>query len=401
MNKFGAFFENFYKHIKDVKPDQLKKVLAEIDKIVELAKGLNKLNTDGMKNFGEGLKAVANGAIKDFIKEFDNAKSKIEKAANDMLDNFRTAVNKNKLIFEETFSSLAQDCVNGLYNKNDKFTVAGKDAIGYFMDGVLSMNNDIVSSAQKAMNGFINGIGSKKGDVQFEAVTVVIFAVSAIKDKYNDFYNAGIYLIDGFILGIKSNISKVETAAKEMANTAAQASKKTLDEHSPSRVGYEIGEFFGMGFVNAISDYSDRSYSAGENIALSAKNGLNKAISKIADTVDWGGIQPTIRPVVDLSEVRKSADSIGGMFGVTRSVNLASMAGIGVNTVNTNVQNEVRLNNDNIIWEMRDLKNDISNLSQTVGRMKIVMDTGALVGAIATPINNELGRQSIYYKRGN
>lgn len=225
--------------------------------------------------------------------------------------------------------------------------------------------------------------------------------LSAIKNKYDDFYNAGIYLIDGFILGIKSNISKVETAAKEMANTAAQASKKTLDEHSPSRVGYEIGEFFGMGFVNAISDYSDRSYSAGENIALSAKNGLNKAISKIADTVDWGDIQPTIRPVVDLSEVRKSADSIGGMFGVTRSVNLAGMAGIGVNTVNTNVQNEVRLNNDNIIREMRDLKNDISNLSQTVGRMKIVMDTGALVGAIATPINNELGRQSIYYKRGN
>ena len=244
VNKFGAFFENFYKHIKDVKPEQLKNILAEINKIVELAKGLNKLNTDGMKNFGEGLKAVANGAIKDFIKEFDNAKSKIEKAANDMLDNFRTAVNKNKLIFEETFSSLAQDCVNGLYNKNDKFTVAGKDAIGYFMDGVLSMNNDIASSAQKAMNGFINGIGSKKGDVQFEAVTVVIFAVSAIKNKYDDFYNAGIYLIDGFILGIKSNISKVETVAKEMANTAAQASKKTLDEHSPSRVGYEIGAFF-------------------------------------------------------------------------------------------------------------------------------------------------------------
>ena len=402
LNKFGGFFKTFYANIKDVKPEQLKNVLAEINKIVELAKGLNKLNTEGMKNFGEGLKAVASGAIQDFIKEFDNAKSKIEKAANDMLDNFRTAVNGNKLIFQETFSSLAQDCVNGLYDKNDKFTVAGKDVIGYFMDGVLSMNNDIVSSAQKAMNGFINGIGSKKGDVQFEAVTVVIFAVSAIKDKYNDFYSAGIYLIDGFILGIKSNISKVENTAKEMANTAAQASKKALDEHSPSRVGYEIGAFFGMGFVNALSDYSDKSYSAGENVALSAKNGLNQAISKIADTVDRDmDIQPTIRPVVDLSEVRKSADSIGSMFGATRSVNLASMAGIGVNTVNANVQNEVRLNNDNIIREMRDLKKDISNLSQTVGRMKIVMDTGALVGAIATPINNELGRQSIYYKRGN
>ena len=402
INNFGGQFKQYYSKIKEVKPEQLKNVIAEIDKIVELAKGLNSLNTEGMKNFGAGLKAVASGSIKDFINEFNNAKSRIEKAANDMLDNFRNAVNGNKLIFKETFASLAQDCIEGINDKSDKFIVAGKDVMDYFMNGVLAMNNDLISSAQKAMNVFINGIGSKKSDVQFEAVTVVIFALSGIKNKYNDFYSAGIYLVDGFILGIKANISKVNDAAAEMANTAAKASRKTLDEHSPSRVGYEIGAFFGMGFVNAVSDYSDKSYTAGENIAQSAKDGLNNAVKKIADVANAEiDIQPTIRPVVDLSEVRKSADGISNLFNVRRSVNLASIAGNGVNAVNANIQNEVRMNNDNIIKEMRDMRNDISQLSHTVGRMKVVMDTGALVGAIATPINNELGRQSVYYKRGN
>ena len=119
--------------------------------------------------------------------------------------------------------------------------------------------------------------------MQSETVTVIIFALTGIKNKYDDFYNAGIYLIDGFILGIKSNVKKVEDVSKEMSNAAVKASKNALDEHSPSKVGYEIGAFFGMGFVNAIDDYSDTSYIAGENIAQSAKDGLNSAIKKIAD----------------------------------------------------------------------------------------------------------------------
>ena len=203
-------------------------------------------------------------------------------------------------------------------------------------------------------------------------------------------------------MGIKSNVKKVEDVSKEMSNAAVKASKNALDEHSPSKVGYEIGAFFGMGFVNAIDNYSDTSYIAGENIAQSAKDGLNSAIKKIADTVDSDiDIQPTIRPVVDLSDVRRSADSINGMLNTQRSVYLAGKTSAGMNSANLGVQNEVRLNNDNILREMNNLRKDISQLSNTVGKMQVVMDTGALVGAIAVPVNNALGRQSIYEKRGN
>lgn len=402
INTFGIEFEKYYKHIKEVKPKQLSEVLAEVNKIVSLGKDLDKFDTSGMKNFGEGLKTLANNGIKDFIKAFSDSKSKIEKTAHDMLDCFITVVDGEKLIFKEMFASLAQDCINGIESKGDYFTAKGKDVVDYFTDGILSKNNDIISSGQKLANGLINGINSKKNAVQSETVTVIIFALTGIKNKYDDFYNAGIYLIDGFILGIKSNVKKVEDVSKEMSNAAVKASKNALDEHSPSKVGYEIGAFFGMGFVNAIDDYSDTSYIAGENIAQSAKDGLNSAIKKIADTVDGDlDIQPTIRPVVDLSDVRRSADSINGMLNTQRSVYLAGKTSAGMNSANLGVQNEVRLNNDNILREMNNLRKDISQLSNTVGKMQVVMDTGALVGAIAVPVNNALGRQSIYEKRGN
>ena len=402
INTFGIEFEKYYKHIKEVKPKQLSEILAEVNKIVSLGKDLDKFDTSGMKNFGEGLKTLANNGIKDFIKAFSDSKSKIEKTAHDMLDCFITVVDGEKLIFKEMFASLAQDCINGIESKGDYFTAKGKDVVDYFTDGILSKNNDIISSGQKLANGLINGINSKKNAVQSETVTVIIFALTGIKNKYDDFYNAGIYLIDGFILGIKSNVKKVEDVSKEMSNAAVKASKNALDEHSPSKVGYEIGAFFGMGFVNAINDYSDTSYIAGENIAQSAKDGLNSAIKKIANTVDGDfDIQPTIRPVVDLSDVRRSADSINGMLNTQRSVYLAGKTSAGMNSANLGVQNEVRLNNDNILREMNNLRKDISQLSNTVGKMQVVMDTGALVGAIAVPVNNALGRQSIYEKRGN
>ena len=402
INNFGIEFEKYYRHIKEVKPKQLSEVLAEVNKIVSLGKDLDKFDISGMKNFGEGLKTLANNGIKDFIKAFSDSKSKIEKTAHDMLDCFITVVDGEKLIFKEMFASLAQDCINGIESKGDYFTAKGKDVVDYFTDGILSKNNDIISSGQKLANGLINGINSKKNAVQSETVTVIIFALTGIKNKYDDFYNAGIYLIDGFILGIKSNVKKVEDVSKEMSNAAVKASKNALDEHSPSKVGYEIGAFFGMGFVNAIDNYSDTSYIAGENIAQSAKDGLNSAIKKIADTVDGDlDIQPTIRPIVDLSDVRRSADSINGMLNTQRSVYLAGKTSAGMNSANLGVQNEVRLNNDNILREMNNLRKDISQLSNTVGKMQVVMDTGALVGAIAVPVNNALGRQSIYEKRGN
>ena len=89
------------------------------------------------------------------------------------------------------------------------------------------------------------------------------------------------------------------------------------------------------------------------------------------------------------------------MLNTQRSVYLAGKTSAGMNSANLGVQNEVRLNNDNILREMNNLRKDISQLSNTVGKMQVVMDTGALVGAIAVPVNNALGRQSIYEKRGN
>jgi hypothetical protein len=150
-------------------------------------------------------------------------------------------------------------------------------------------------------------------------------SLKTIKDKYTDFYNVGKYLVEGFADGITANTYLAEARARAMAAAAARAAEKELAINSPSKVGYRIGSFFGLGFVNALGDYESKSYNAGSGIADAAKNGLNNAISKIADVIN-GNIdtQPTIRPVLDLSDVETGTSKLNALFSRNRAMSISA-----------------------------------------------------------------------------
>ena len=70
--------------------------------------------------------------------------------------------------------------------------------------------------------------------------------VTAIRDYHEQFKQAGAYLVDGFADGISENTYRAEAKARAMARAAAEAAEDELDEHSPSRVGYHIGDFLSL-----------------------------------------------------------------------------------------------------------------------------------------------------------
>ena len=148
---------------------------------------------------------------------------------------------------------------------------------------------------------------------------------ASIRYRYSDFYSAGKYLVDGFTKGINERIVDVETQARAMAKAAAQAVETELDINSPSKVGYRIGGFFGLGFVKSIADYTNQSYDAGASIAVSAKEGLRDAVSKIGDFIENGiESQPTIRPVLDLSDVSEGAAKLSALLSRSQALKISS-----------------------------------------------------------------------------
>ncbi len=223
--------------------------------------------------------------------------------------------------------------------------------------------------------------------------------IAKIRINYGNFYNAGGYLVSGFVNGISANTYKAEEISKKMAQSAIDGANETLDIHSPSRVGFGIGNYFGMAFVKAIGSHLTPAYDASSNLAKSAENGLRLAMSNISNmVVDDLISQPTIRPVLDLTNVSKGISTINGLIPSSQTVSLAREVVTTTPRYN-NVQNEHVLQTNDVSTSINDLHNDMSMLIDTVSKLQVVMDTGVLVGTLAGPMDSILGQQAVYERR--
>ena len=188
------------------------------------------------------------------------------------------------------------------------------------------------------MSKLIAGIKSKDSAVSKSFVRSISGCLTKIKNKYNNFSDAGKYLVQGFAAGITMYTYLAEARARAMASAAARAAEKELGIQSPSKVGFGIGSYFGLGFVNALSAYVSKSYQAGSEIAESAKNGLSEAISNITDVIENDiDTQPTIRPVLDLSDVETGTGRLNTLFSRTQAMSISS--GMSRSTSVDEVQN--------------------------------------------------------------
>ena len=190
-------------------------------------------------------------------------------------------------------------------------------------------------------------------------------SVTAIRDYHDQFKQAGTYLVEGFADGISENTYRAEAKARAMARAAAEAAEDELDEHSPSRVGYHIGDFFGLGFVNAIGTYAVKAYNASAEMADSAKTGLGNAIAKVKDMIDNGvDGQPTIRPILDLSDVEEKSHRLNTLFSrsqaLTVSTGIAAARGRNLQNedTNPNTGNSYNFTQNNYSPKTRDLSAD-------------------------------------------
>lgn len=342
---FGQSFAAYYASVSTVDVAKLSGVVAQFRNLVDLANGITSVDTSGMSRFAQDLTNLGNSGIEGFINAFNNASSRVSAAATSMLTTFINAANAQKSAVVSTFTTMVNSVISSLTSQQYQFTTIGSTMMTNFITGIrgkdslarntfLTMINGCLTTlrnkfyefntvGQAVMTNLIAGIRSKDQTARDAFVQIVSGCLTAIRNKYTDFYNAGKYLVEGFADGITANTYLAEARARAMA--AARAAERELDEHSPSKVGYRIGDFFGLAFVNAISDYADKSYKAGTNMAAAAKNGLSNAISKIREFVDGEmEVQPTIRPVLDLSEVRSGAGRLTAILSRSQAMKISS-----------------------------------------------------------------------------
>ena len=402
--QFGSGIKSYSDSISGIDTGIMSSVITQVNRLVEMAKGMAELDTSGMSGFSTALIQLGNNGIDGFINAFTDASGRVTSTATSMLTTFINAANAQKGNLTSTFTTMMQAVLTTLTNYQTQFNTAGSTLMTKFISGIKSQDGNtktaitnIISGCITAINNkqtqfntaganlmikLIAGVKSKDYETRNAFVNILSSCLTAIANKYPEFQNAGMqcmikfiagvkekaeevktaftgnlnasvtairdyhdqfkqagtYLVEGFADGISENTYRAEAKARAMARAAAEAAEDELDEHSPSRVGYHIGDFFGLGFVNAIGTYAVKAYNASAEMADSAKTGLGNAIAKVKDMIDNGvDGQPTIRPILDLSDVEEKSHRLNTLF--SRSQALTVSTGIAA-ARGRNLQNE-------------------------------------------------------------
>ena len=263
-----------------------------------------------------------------------------------------------------------------MQSKSTVLTKVATTLSNSFITKFKSYNGKFTATAIELMGKFISGITKESATLNKSLATVLTSAVDKCRSYYTNFYNAGSYVVSGFANGISANSYKAEAKAVAMANAAVKAAKKALKINSPSKVFMKIGGGVPEGFAKGIKKFG---YYVTDSIGEMSKNSLDQTkqvISNIGSVLDTDiSSQPTIRPVVDLSNVEASSGRINGLLGQNIALGVsANSAGV----VNAMMMNNRQNRNEEVVSAINKLRKDLGNVGGTTYKIDgITYDDGS------------------------
>jgi tape measure domain-containing protein len=294
-----------------------------------------------LTNYQTQFNTAGSTLMTKFITGIKSQDGNTKTAITNIISGCVTAINNKQIQFNTAGSNLMIKLIAGIKSKDYETRNAFVNILSSCLTAIANKYPEFQNAGMQCMIKFIAGIKEKAEEVKTAFTGNLNASVTAIRDYHEQFKQAGAYLVEGFADGISENTYRAEAKARAMARAAAEAAEDELDEHSPSRVGYHIGDFFGLGFVNAIGTYAVKAYNASADMAKSAKTGLGNAIAKVKDMIDNGvDTQPTIRPILDLSDVEEKSHRLNTLFSrsqaLTVSTGIAASRGQDLQNEDTN-----------------------------------------------------------------
>ena len=308
-----------------------------------------------------------------------------------------------------------------------KFKDSGVKGAQAVRDGLEGPNGLQINSPSRVMYengryaiaGFVKGIDNQnKISLQPKMITIAKGIVSDIKREAgpDKFREIGTNIIRGLIDGIASKEGDLKTKVESIANTITAKFQKVLQIHSPSRIMARLGGFVTEGLAIGIEGNTELVANASENLASTAISGLKDAIKAATNLTDLGiDINPTITPVLDLSNIEAGSTQLDKLtngwngVGISTSSTLASSAANSFNKTSMAKAN-MALETQNGLSLLKSAINSLESresdekLDTIVGMMtefmpligqgQVVLDTGATVGALAPRMDAELGRRA-------
>ncbi len=363
VKAIGESMRSYYDSVIGIDVVQIASSILSAEKLASLIERLATLNTSGVEKFKDAISSLGQAQIGDVSKTFSKASSSLLSEGNNMI----TSLTK------------------GMSTKAGSAKTAATGIVSGIQSSITSRMSDFASLGAEMMTRLISGINGKTSSVSSTVNSVAATAASAIRNVYGSFYTNGGYLGDGLVSGINSKQTAVYNAGYELGQKAVQGENDGQKSKSPSKLTIQAGKWLGEGLIIGTKAMGKKVYSAGYNMGETVTHSISSAISKAGQLFDDSmDSEPTIRPVLDLSDVKNGATTLNGMFSNPLIAPTSNMRAISV-MMKENSQNG---NIDDVVSAVNKLRKDLGNVGNTYNSINgITYDNGSEISeAVGTLI---------------
>ena len=316
----------------------------------------------------------------------------IIEAGADMCINFMDGVAKKLPEIIDSGINLALSFVegvaDGISNNKERLESAVEKAINAMIDAAIAVITGAFNSFTKyggeLLRSFCTGIKNKYLEVKTAVTGAIDRAKQACSRCATALVQAGRDLIEGFKNGIKQKAKAVYDAASNVVTSAINAAKKALKINSPSKVFIEIGRFVDQGFIIGLDRYSKNVNKSATNLAEGVVSNIQNPLTKLASIVNENmDVNPTIAPVLDLSNVERNSRRIGELVSANGTLSLSTdNANLMTKSIGQ-IQN--RKDNSDIVSALKDLKASMADNRPSYTINGIAYDDGSnITNAVET-----------------
>ena len=279
-------------------------------------------------------------------------------------DTVNSAITKLKNLMSVT-TSITDANIGSLKSLAENLKKIGEDAVKKFVNAFKSDSaKDSAKNAAKALGDkAVEGLKDKKKTIKTEGENVAKEAVKGLKTQKDEAKTAGKNLGAGYVEGINAKKKSVYNAGYALGQQAASGINDGQKSNSPSKLAAQSGKWLGEGYIIGIGKMGSSVGKAGDNLGKTATNSLSSSISRISNMISSDiDSQPTIRPVLDLSDVESGAATLGSMLDVDSSVGVRANVGAISSMMSLRGQNG---GNGDIISAIDKLSKKMDNVGNT------------------------------------
>lgn len=227
-----------------------------------------------------------------------------------------------------------------------------------------------------------------------------------ISNGFKGLVDVGGNLISGLWQGITDAAGAVWNGICDFGSAVVNGFCDFFGIHSPSRVMAGIGEYLSLGLAQGITDETGSVVQGVQDVSDTALSTMMDLAQRVGDIAsDDFEYEPSIQPVVDMSDVQNGVDWLNDTLfqNGTVALNAERTAGLAANVMRraevTKAQQE-ELNkadqkvnpNADIVSSVEALGEHIDSIARAVANMKVQMNGRKLVGEIINDVDEGLGK---------